>query len=267
MIRRPGRRWRRGTLAAVVLAALAGWARWEGGSAVPGPEPEAEADALATARGLRAALRGLAPGRRDGARLKAAQAYLRAAEALAADPAARCEALFRAGELWRACGAAAEARAAFRRAAILGGEAPLAQRARLEEAHLDRRGGHLRRALEAYEALSVGRAAHPSLGDEALRWCAVVHAALGERGAAARRWRWLAAHARSPLARLHAFDQLARSELASGETERARGLLERCDAALAPRASELTPLGERVRRALERMVSRAELAARARAAR
>lgn len=264
-VRRPGRRARRTVVLVLAGVSALGLRAWERGAPRPHRRAPPAAGILATgrdplraARAAKRAVRGLSAADASEARARAARAYQTAAEGLRG--AGRAEALFRAGELARVAGDARLARDCFERAAEPRPRSTYTARARLELAHLDRRGGRDEAAIARYEAIAADGRVEREVRDAALRWCATVCEALGREAEAQRRWRVLAAHARSPLDRARAHDRLGLALLASGDTPAARRLLQDCERALAPVAEELTRTGAAVRAALQRMRLRARLA-------
>jgi tetratricopeptide (TPR) repeat protein len=132
-------------------------------------------------------------------------------------------------------------------------------RARLELAHLWRRGGDLEAALALYEDLQLDRNADPSHRDDAAWWFARTCELAGDDGAARRRWRRLADDAVDPCLRARAWDRLARSYLVCGDVDAACAALRAGTRALSARASEHSPRGAALRATLAAMSARSRL--------
>jgi len=205
--------------------------------------------ALERARAAKTAMRGLEGAALKRARRRAVAAYRRVRREHPGSVEA-AEAAFRAGELLRAAEDVQGARREFQ-AAAEGGAPKFRARATLELAHLERRAGHLERALTLFEAVALDEHAPAHLRDAAGLGCARVllaHARTPE----ARRWAARVARtARDPLVRIHAHDVIACAWVDAGDLEAAAGALEECRAALQSIAREETALGGRVRAALE----------------
>ena len=237
----------------LVLVALPG-----GGRGAPGPAPAAEApgetrDALETAAAQRAALRGLAdPAARAHARSRAVSEYRRARLALAERPELAAEAAFRAGELSRAGGDAEGAAMEFAVAAELDRRGVFGFRATLELGHLARRAGDAEEALERYEQV-LFESAEPRLRDQAAWWRARVLAHSGRTPQARGIWLRLAARAENPLLRVRAWERLVRERLAAGEPRDAAETYAKSLTDLTSILDEHSVLGERVRRAMQRV--------------
>jgi hypothetical protein len=167
------------------------------------------------------------------------------------------ESAFRSGERYRAEGEIERALHEFARAA--GSTGPFGCRARLEIAHIHRRIGRYREALDAYLELILGRScADEDCGarDHALLWAG--RACLEEGGAdlrwtAQRLWTTCAATALDPILRIRAADWMACLLVEEGDLEGAAGVLNLCRAREGGAAQARTRHGERVQHALERM--------------
>ena len=173
------------------------------------------------------------------------------------------EAAFRAGELARADLDAAGARADFARAAELGRETPLEDRARLENAHLDRRAGDHEAALSGYLEL-LGATSDARSADGARYWAGRSCAALGRLAEARAHFATAASEARDPVERVRAFDAWMAAWIEEGDLEAAAGVGLRAHVELAGPLAEETESGRRTRRAFERMRSPPELRERVR---
>jgi len=257
-----------GRTGALLLLGVLAFARGQGVEPGLPPEPSPAAGAarmpdaaaqLRRAREAKRALWGTRGAERRRLRERAAEAY-RAVRVYF--PEARpegAEAAFRAGELWRAGEDDERARREFEVAATLDPGGPFAARAALELGHLEQRAGNHQAALAIYVAvLSDPSAAAPRRDEAALR-AGTEHRLLGARELARGLWERVARRAEDPLARVEAFDLLARDLVEDGDLEGAAGMLDRCRRELAPIAREQTRRGERVRRALTDMRALADL--------
>lgn len=169
------------------------------------------------------------------------------------------EASFRAGELLRAGGDPEAAQSEFRQAEELGRGTPFRARARLEIAHLQRRAGDARAALEEYLGVAGDPSAEQQHRDEAWLWAGRTWQAEGRIDDARRAWKGVAEGEGHPLDRLQAFDELGLSWIDAGDLEQARASVAACLAALEPAAAEESELGCRTRSALHLMRTRALL--------
>jgi tetratricopeptide (TPR) repeat protein len=217
------------------------------------PQEGSAREQLERAAALRNSARGLAGAARARARQAAVRAYRAVVESFPHEPAVAAEAAFRAGELLRAGGDGTGAREEFARARSLGAGTDFRARAALELGHLARRDGELEAALDHYLAVLADHQAGRSRRDDAALWAGRVYALSGRRVDARRMWSRVAETAEDALDRVLAFDDLALSWIEDGDLEAAAGELERCREVLSEPALEETELGERVRRALQRM--------------
>lgn len=208
---------------------------------------------LALAREHRRAMIGLAGAARERARAAAVSAYRAVGEYFPASGSSAAEAAFRAGELLRAGGQGGAAAREFGRAARQACAPALAARARLEAGHLCRRDGRPVEALAIYGALALDARTPRRERSLGTLWSGRVLADAGQPAAARTLWERLSQGAVDPLHRVRAFDDWGLSLVEEGDLEAAAGVLDRCRRALGERAGELTDLGGRVRRALERM--------------
>lgn len=217
------------------------------------PRLASAADEIVRARALKLALYAGTPEEDAKARGWAVEAFraVRTHHPDRGDLAA--EATFRAGELLRAAGAAAEARIEFETVLELAPESRFGPRARLELAHLDRRAGELERALEILHGLVEDPRTEPSIADDARLWWGSCAARLGRFDAARRAWSGVAKHAVDPRERVVAYDCIGLAWLEEGALDRAQETLEQAHRDLAPFSLERSATGERVRRALELM--------------
>jgi hypothetical protein len=226
--------------------------------AAPLDEVPRQANAVAQlshAARLRRELDGKSGSERDEARARAVEAY-RAVRVLWPEDAEACaEGAFRAGELLRAAKQSAEAAIEFEIAREKGGAEGFGSRARLELAHLLRRGDQRERALAEFEALAMLSKAPQNRRDEAGLWAGRLQHDMGLRAQACRTWHRLAEQAEDPMDRIQAWDWLVQDLLDARDLEGAAGMLERAREALAPQAAEETKQGERVRNAMQRMRS------------
>lgn len=239
----------------LLLAALA----WPG----PAQDPEQRADSLAAqlevAATYKRALRGAQGRERIELRARAVDAYRAVRRRFPEARQAGAEAAFRAGELLRAAGAAAAARTEFEVARAQGEHTPFRARAGMELGHLDRRRGLHEEALATYQLVLLDPTSAAAQRDDAALWSGRSLVQLGRRGAALPLFERVATLAEDPVDRILGHDELALVHLANGDQVRAARELERCRRSLAPFTLEETPLGERVRKALERMRAIAEL--------
>jgi tetratricopeptide (TPR) repeat protein len=163
------------------------------------------------------------------------------------------EACFRAGELLRAGGQRAAARAEFQEAREHGRGTDWSARAGLELGHLARRAQLFEQALRHYRGVLSDPGSAPARRDDALLWAGRCCAELGRAVEARELLQRVADRAEDPCDRVAAHDELALGWIATGDLEAAAGQLDRCRAALRDMALEKTPLGARVRSALVRM--------------
>ncbi len=210
---------------------------------------------LARATALKQALRGQRGRERAELRERAVAAYRAIRAAFPDQPATGAEAAFRAGELLRADGLREAARLEFLAAWELGGATPFRARAGLELGHIARRRGFPAEALEAYRRVLDAPDSAASQRDQAALWAGRSNLELGREDEARRLFEGLARTAEDPSDRVQGHDELGLLWIAAGDLEAAAGELARCRAALRERSLEETPLGERVRGALESMRS------------
>jgi tetratricopeptide (TPR) repeat protein len=167
--------------------------------------------------------------------------------------AACVEAAFRAGEVLRAGQDEPRALEEFHWAARHDEAGEFRARARLEIGHIHRRRERWREALQEFLDAAADVRADGSRREEAWLWAGTCWQALGRPEDARDAWRRVARDGRDPLARIQAFDELARQLLLASDVEGAAGILDECLRALSAVALEETETGERVRRALLRM--------------
>lgn len=125
-----------------------------------------------------------------------------------------------------------------------------------------RRSGARARAAELYRGFlerEPALADPPSRRLQARAWLARLLSELGHGDEARRRWRAIAHDATDPLHGIDAFDRLALDALEAGDREAAAGWLHAARTRFVEAGSQLTPDGERVRRALVRMRANDEL--------
>jgi len=219
------------------------------------PRQESAVAQLSHAARLRKEIDGKSGSEREEARARVVEAY-RAVRVLWPEDAEACaEGAFRAGELLRAAKQTAQAAIEFEIAREKGSAEGFGSRARLELAHLLRRGDQRERALAEFEALAMLNKAPQNRRDEAGLWAGRVQHDLGLRAQACRTWQRLAQQAEDPIDRIQAWDWLVQDLVDARDLEGAAGMLERAREALAAQAAEETKQGERVRNALQRMRS------------
>lgn len=208
---------------------------------------------LARAQRAKQALAGTRGRERMDRRWEAACAYIAVRVHFPGQPCPGAEGAFRAGELLRGGGDLDVALREFRVARGLCSGGPYHARAMLEIAHLQRRLGRAREALDAYAELYAGGPAPLRLRDESMLWAGRVHHAQGQAQEAWRLWERVARAAEDPVQRVRAYDLLALALIERRDLEGAAGILERCRRALFDVAQEETQTGERVRGALHHM--------------
>jgi len=200
-------------------------------------------------------LRGARGEARAAARERAVEAYRAVHYHFPRELHVRAEAAFREGELQRAGGHVDEAREAFENAASLGTGTEFRARGRLELGHLYRRAHRLVDALGAYELVAMDEDAAPRHRDRALLWRARLQARLGRGQEARVSWERVARDGFDCFDRLEAFDAWALHLIGRGDLEGAAGVLGLCGELLAERLDERTRRGERLRRTHARMKS------------
>lgn len=217
------------------------------------PAGEPAAQALARASALKAGLRDAPVERVDMLRMEVVEAYrtIRRSYPLAREICA--EAAFRAGELLQASGRTEDARREWLIASDQPAGLPFRDRARMELAHLERRGGRVEAAMRLYIDLERDAQARSTLREEALHWIGAMEQARGRLEDARRAWQRLAEQAEDPIHRIRAYDRIALTWLDQDDLEAAAGVLELCRRALNDLALEETRTGERVRTALSTM--------------
>ena len=231
----------------------------QGGPEESGPEssavPRRESARLqlALAQQAKLALVGTRGRERMDRRWEAAEAYRAVRVHFPGEACLGAEGSFRAGELLRGGGDFELALREFQHARELCPRGPFSARAVLEIGHLERRLGHTRAALDAYQELYAGAPVPASLRDAAMLWAGRVHQSAGQHEAAWRLWERTARGAEDPVNRVRAYDLLALALVEQRDLEGAAGMLERCRRALHEVAQEETRLGERVRSALVHM--------------
>jgi tetratricopeptide (TPR) repeat protein len=217
------------------------------------PKLETVALQVQHAAKLKAALRGFRDGERKSREAAVVAAY-RAVRRHFPEAAEACaESAFRAGELLRASGDSAGARAEFRYVRDRAPRTAFHARAGIELGHLARKSRQPSEALDLYLAVADDPKSEPARRDEAALWAGRVYAEQQQPDEARRRWEGVAQRAEDPLQRIDAWDELALALVDAGDLEGAAGWIARARETLADAALEETAQGERVRGALERM--------------
>ncbi len=171
-----------------------------------------------------------------------------------ADRRAGAEACYHAGRLLSTRGREEEALRELDLGCALGRGTEWCSRGLLEIGRIHRRAGRLQPALDAFLAVSADPTAPRSDGDEAWLEVGSLWHRQGKTEDACRAWTRVAHHGNDPLDRIRAFDRLGLAWVDAGDLEAAGGVLHQCLQELSPLALEETEIGERVRRALERML-------------
>ena len=166
--------------------------------------------------------------------------------------------LFEAARWWASIGS--ERAQLLYQELVADAEGDLRDRARMELAHGLRRTDELGGALTSYEAILLDPAASRTRRDAATWWFARTCELSGDVPTAERTWRRLALEGRDPCMRVRAWDRLGCSQLTRGELFSARSTLQECEHDSTVFGDEATPLGARVRKAIESMTLRRRIA-------
>ncbi len=166
---------------------------------------------------------------------------------------AGAEACYHAGRLLSPRGREEEALRELDLGCALGQGTEWRSRSLLEIGRIHRRAGRLHPALDAFLAVSADPLAPRSDADEAWLEVGSLWHGQGKIEDACRAWKRVAHLGSDPLDRIRAFDRLGLASVDAEDLEAAAGVLHQCLQQLSPIALEETELGERVRRALERM--------------
>lgn len=255
------------TFTALVLSVLAPAAADDPAGAPARAAPQeaapktAQADPLEEGRRLKRSATGQEGAAKHSALTSAAQEFERVALASGGQGELAADASLRAGEIWRTLKQEEAARRCFERAAALAKAAPrFAARAWLEIGHLDRRAKRHEAALAGYQKVVELRPEQPREAAQALTWQGKVRIAMGQvpEGHAlllAVGQRWPELH----LEDVRNVDLVACDWIEAGRVAEARALVAEClERHAEPDAGE-EEVDEAVRRAMDKMKSRARL--------